>query len=86
KGYGVYVGAFENIMNVDLLCKKLIKDGFDEIAILVGMTDQMNKVYDFNRNFKIHKIVIGSFEKEKQALRAKARLELEGYDALIVKY
>lgn len=86
KGYGVYVGAFENIYNVDLMCKKLIRDGFDEIAIQVGMTDNMNKVYDFNRNFKIHKILVGTFEKEKQAHRTKAKLELEGYDAIILKY
>ncbi len=86
KGYGVYVGAFENITNVDLMCKKLIKDGFDEIAIQVGMTDHMNKIYDFTRNFKIHKVMIGRFEKEKQAIRVKNRLEYEGYDAVVLKY
>jgi len=86
KGYGVYVGAFENGANVDLMCKKLIKDGFDDIAIQVGMTDHMNKIYDFTRNFKIHKVLVGEFEKERQAVRTKNRLEYEGYDAVIVKY
>lgn len=86
KGYGVYVGAFENITNVDLICKKLIKDGYDEICIQVGMTEKMNKKYEFTRNFKIHKVLIGDFDRERQAIRAKNHLEYLGYDTYIIKY
>ncbi len=86
KGYGVYVGAFENIANVDLMCRKLIRDGFEDIAIQVGMTDKINDVYEFTRTFKIHRVLVGDFDKEKQANRMKDKLEYLGYDTYVIKY
>lgn len=86
KGYGIFVGAFENINNVDLLCKKLIRDGYKDIAIVVGMTDKMNDKFKFTRSFKIHKVYVGQYNKERHAKRIEERLQDLGYETFLGRY
>lgn len=86
KGFGIQVGAFENISNVDLLCKKLIKEGFKDICIQVGMTEHMNKNFEFTRNFKLHKVFVGEYDRERAAHRTMHKLEYMGYDAYLIAY
>ncbi|MDX2195171.1 MAG: SPOR domain-containing protein [Cytophagales bacterium] len=86
EGYCVQVGAFENVANVEALCQKLRADGFKDISIQVFMTEWLNKRYGFSRNFKLHRIVVGEYSKEKEAIRAKDMLNYLGYDSYVVKH
>jgi hypothetical protein len=86
KGYGVFVGAFENINNVDLLVKKLLKDGYKDIVILVSYTDILNHKFKFSRNFKIHRVYVGEYNREKHAQRVEEGLFKKGYDTFVSKY
>lgn len=86
KGYGVLVGAYENILNVERLCKNLKASRYEPIQIQVAWTGSLNKKYGFSRNFILHKVVIGEFEKERSARKLLGRLQDQGFEAYIISH
>jgi hypothetical protein len=86
KGFGVYVGAFENVINVDLLAKKLQRDNMSPIYLQLAYTKDLNKRFEFNRDFKLYRVLVGEFESEKQAKKIQEKLDKLGYETYLISH
>lgn len=86
KGFAIQVGASDNINSINVLCKRLMDDGFNPLTIQVLGTENLNRRFSFSKNFKMFRVLVGQFSDEKLAVKEKYKLEFYGYDAYVVKH